>query len=171
MLSFAAETTKDITSIREVVTAAFGQTSEAELIEVIRHSPNFIPELSIVALENGDVLGHILFSAIAIQTEQEAIPALALAPLAVTPMRQQQGIGSQLVDMGLSKCRELGHSIVVIVGNPLYYERFGFQKASQFGLHSSLPFPDEIFMVLELKPGVLSNIRGSVQYPAYFEGV
>ncbi len=171
MLSFAPETTKDITSIRQVVTAAFGQTSEAELIEVIRQSPNFIPELSIVAVENGDVLGHILFSAIAIKTEQEAMPALALAPLAVTPMRQHQGIGSQLVDMGLSKCRELGHRIVVIVGNPLYYERFGFQKASQFGLHSSLPFPDEVFMVLELQPGVLSNIRGTVQYPAYFEGV
>jgi putative acetyltransferase len=171
MLSFACETNDDLVSIREVVTAAFGQTDEAKLIEVIRNSQNFIPELSIVAVEDGEVLGHILFSAIGIEAQGQIVPALALAPLAVTPNCQRQGIGSQLIQNGLSKCRQLDHSIVVVVGHPHYYGRFGFQKASQFSLHSSISFPDEVFMVLELKPGALSNISGTVRYPAYFEEV
>lgn len=89
----------------------------------------------------------------------------------MTPLRQHQGIGSQLVQVGLSKCRKSDYSIVVVVGNPRYYRRFGFQKASQFGLHSSLPIPDEAFMVLELKPSALMNMKGIVCYPAYFNEV
>src|SRR5688572_2276863 len=100
MLSFASETENTTTGIREVVTAAFGQTSEANLIDTIRHSPNFIPELSIVAVEAGEVLGHILFSPIVIETQPQSVPALALAPLAVTPARQREGIGRQLVQVG-----------------------------------------------------------------------
>ncbi len=171
MLDFIPETYKDIENIHQVVTAAFGQTSEANLVDTIRNSPNFIPELSIVATENGEVVGHILFSRIPIETPQQIIPALALAPLAVTPPRQHQGIGSKLVRVGLTKCRELNHSIVIVVGNPLYYQRFGFQTASKFGLESSLPFPDEAFMARSVKPGALTNISGTVRYPAYFEAV
>ncbi|HEY9671203.1 MAG TPA: N-acetyltransferase [Waterburya sp.] len=171
MLSFVSETDNDIASIREVVTAAFGQTSEAELIDAIRNSSNFIPELSIVAVEDGKVLGHILFSPIAIEAQEQTFPALALAPLAVTRTRQREGIGSQLVQVGLFKCRELGHSIVVVLGHPHYYPRFGFEKASQFGIQSPFSVPDEVFMVQELKPNALRNVRGMVRYPAYFEGV
>jgi putative acetyltransferase len=117
------------------------------------------------------VLGYTLFSPIVIAAPEQSIPALALAPLAVTPLRQRQGIGSKLIEAGLSKCRELDHSIVVVVGNPRYYQRFGFQKASKFNLKSSLPFPDEAFMVLELKPGALINVIGTVMYPTYFHGL
>lgn len=169
MLNITAERDNQRAKIHQVITDAFGQTQEAELVDKIRNSPNFIPELSLVALENEDVLGHILFSRINIEAAQ--IPALALAPLAVTPMHQRQGIGTQLVQVGLSRCRELNHSIVVVVGDPRYYRRFGFQKASQFGLHSSLPIPDEAFMVLELKPSALMNLNGNVCYPAYFNEV
>ncbi len=171
MLSFASETNDDIARIREVAIAAFDQTSEAELIEAIRHTPNFIPELSIMAVEDGKVLGHILFSPIGIEGQEQTVPALALAPLAVTPVRQREGIGSQLVQVGLSKCRELSYSIVVVLGHPHYYPRFGFQKASQFGIQAPFPVPDEAFMVQELIPNALRNVRGMVRYPAYFEGV
>lgn len=171
MLSFAHETDEDIAVIREVVTTAFGRTSEAELIEAIRNSPNFIPELSIVAKENGKVLGHILFSPIVIEAQAKIFPALALAPLTVTPIRQRQGIGSQLLQTGLSKCRELNHEIVVVLGHPQYYQRLGFQVASKFGIQAPFPVPDEAFMVLELKPSVLRDVRGIVRYPAYFDAV
>ena len=171
MLSFARETDDDIATIRAVVTAAFGQTNEAKLVDAIRNSPNFISELSMVAAEDGDVLGHILFSPIVIAAQGQAVPALALAPLAVTPTRQRQGIGSQLVEAGLSKCRELGHGIVVVLGHSHYYPRFGFQRASRFGIHAPFPVPDEVFMVLELKPSALMGVSGTVQYPVYFDGV
>lgn len=171
MLSFTCETDDDIAGIREVLTAAFGRTSEATLVEAIRNSPNFIPELSIIAVEDGTVLGHILLSPIVIKTSQQLIPALALAPLAVIPTRQREGIGNQLVQMGLSKCRELGHSLVVVLGHPFYYQRFGFQAASQFGIQAPFPVPDEAFMVLELKPGALIDVSGIVLYPDYFNEV
>ncbi|MBP5974077.1 N-acetyltransferase [Brasilonema sp. CT11] len=170
MLDFAPETHNQRAKIRQVITDAFARTQEASLVDKIRNSANFIPELSLVALENGDVLGHILFSRIFIEASEQ-IPALALAPLAVTPQRQRQGIGSQLVQVGLSKCRESDYSVVVVVGDPRYYRRFDFQKASQLGLHSSLPIPDEAFMVLELKPSALMNINGNVCYPGYFNEV
>ncbi|HEY9634452.1 MAG TPA: N-acetyltransferase [Coleofasciculaceae cyanobacterium] len=171
MLSFARETDDDITTIRQVVTAAFGRTSEAELVEAIRNCENFIPELSLVAAEDGNVLGHILFSPIVIEAQGQTIPALALAPLAITPIRQRQGIGSQLVQAGLTKCRELGHGIVVVLGEPHYYRRFGFQTAKEFGVQVPFLIPDEVFMVLELQPGTLMNVTGTVRYPAYFDGV
>lgn len=171
MLFVLPETKNDVAAIREVITDAFGQMNEAVLVENIRKSPNFIPELSLVMKENDNVLGHILFSPILIVGEQQTTPALALAPLTVTPSRQRQGIGSQLVQAGLSKCRELGHSIVVVLGHPEYYTKFGFQTASKFGVQAPFSVPDEAFMMLELKAGALKNARGMVKYPGYFDEV
>ncbi len=171
MLDVRAETDKDVSNIRETIIDAFAEVKVASLVEAIRNSSNFIPELSLVAAENDKVTGHILFSRILIAASEESVPALALAPLAVTPMMQRQGIGRKLIEAGLSKCRELDHSIAVVVGNPRYYERFGFQKASKFNLESSLPFPDEAFMVLELKTDALINVTGTVMYPTYFHGL
>ena len=169
MISITSETPEDIAAIREVVTAAFGRPNEAELVEIIRNSPNFIPELSLVAKQDGKVVGHILFSLVAIETQQGNVEAQALAPLCVTPTHQRQNIGAQLVQAGLTKCRELDRNIIIVLGEPHYYQRFGFQTASKFGIQAPFSVPDEAFMVLELKPGALKNIRGIVRYPAYFE--
>lgn len=171
MVSFAPEKNDDILPIREVVIAAFSQTNEAKLVEAIRNSQNFIPELSIVATEKENLLGHILFSPIIIEAQGQTFSALALAPLAVTPTRQRQGIGTELVQVGLSKCHELDHNLVVVLGHPSYYQRFGFQTANQFGISALFPVPEQAFMVLELKPGALRNVSGIVRYPAYFNEV
>ncbi|TBR62040.1 GNAT family N-acetyltransferase [Westiellopsis prolifica IICB1] len=171
MFNIIPESNREIFAIRQLITEAFSQVKVAELVDIIRKSENFIPELSLVAVENAEVLGHILFSQIIIETPNQSIPSLALAPLAVKPSHQRQGIGSKLVEVGLSKCREFDYSVVIVVGEPGYYQRFGFQTAGKFGLRSSLFFPDEVFMVLELKPAALTNITGTVRYPAYFQDV
>lgn len=97
MLSFAPETRDDVLAIRKVVTNAFGRRNEADLVDAIRNSPYFIPELSIVALEDGEGIGHILFSIITIESLECIVLALGLAPISIAPTLQRQGIGSQLV--------------------------------------------------------------------------
>lgn len=171
MVSFAQEKNNNILSIQEVVTAAFGRTSEAKLVEAIRNTQNFIPELSIVATEKENLIGHILFSPIVIETQRQTFSALALAPLAVIPTRQREGIGTELVQFGLSKCCELDHNLVIVLGHPNYYLRFGFQPANQFGIRAPFPVPEQAFMILELKPDTLENVNGLVKYPAYFDEV
>jgi len=99
------------------------------------------------------------------------LPALALAPLAVHPEFQNQGIGSRLVGEGLARCRNLGHKIVVVVGHPEFYPRFGFTSARAKGLEAPFPVPDEAFMVTKLVPRALDGVSGMIVYPAPFEGV
>lgn len=167
-VSLAIETSSDIPQIRQVVTAAFGQPNEAELVDRIRASANFVPELSIVARQNQEIVGHILFSKITIETATDSVLALALAPLAVLPAQQNRGIGSQLIQEGLIRCRSLGHSIVVVLGHPHYYSRFGFEPASRYSIQAPFEVPDEAFMVRALQSGVLNQGQGIVNYPAYF---
>jgi putative acetyltransferase len=97
--------------------------------------------------------------------------ALSLAPMAVLPEFQNSGIGSQLVRTGLERCRELGHTIVVVIGHPEYYPRFGFVPARKEGLDLPFPVPDEAFMVCKLAPDALERIKGMVKYPPEFEDV
>ena len=167
-VSLATETPADIPQIRQVVTAAFGQPNEADLIDRIRASANFVPEQSIVAKHNQKIVGHLLFSKITIETATDSVLALALAPLAVLPAQQNRGIGGQLIQEGLLRCRSLGHLIVVVLGHPHYYSRFGFEAASQYGIQAPFEVPDEAFMVQALQPGALSQVQGIVNYPAYF---
>jgi len=124
-----------------------------------------------VAIKNGKVVGHILFSRINIETKVGLVPALALAPMAVHPEFQNQGVGSELLRQGLERCRNLGHSVVIVVGHPTYYPPFGFTSARRKGLEAPFPVSDEVFMVLELAPGALKNVKGMVIYPPEFEEV
>lgn len=171
MFTIHAETVKDYAAIYEINRLAFGQEDEGRLVNSIRQSASFIPELSIVAFKNGRAVGHVLFSTISIETAKDTIPALALAPVAVLPEFQNQGIGSKLITYGLRECERLGHKIVVVVGHPTYYSRFGFSPAREKGLEAPFDVPDEAFMVLELVPGTLDGISGTVKYPPAFDAV
>lgn len=166
-----AETPKDFDAIRKINKKAFKGKNESKLVDALRESEGFIPELSLVAEKAGAVVGHILFSPILIKGPQGETPALALAPMAVLPDFQNQGVGSALIKHGLEECRRLGHKIMVVVGHDEYYPRFGFTRASAKGL--TLPFeaPDEVFMALELAPGALAGVSGEVVYPREFHDV
>ncbi len=171
MMIIRPEKIKDYTAIHEVNELAFGGRAEADLIEALRKTDSFIPELSLVAVRNGEVIGHILFSPIVIKSKERVISALALAPMAVHPKFQNQGVGTKLIRRGHEDCRRLGYKVVVVIGHPGYYPRFGFLPARDKGLQVPFPVPDEAFMVLEFVPGALEATQGEIIYPPAFEKV
>ncbi len=158
-------------AIAEVNRLAFGQENEARLVEAIRNAPGFDSRLSLVATRNDRVVGHILFSPIVIESGRVSHPALALAPMAVVPDFQRQGIGTELVNAGLEACRHSRHIIVVVLGHPEYYPRFGFERASAYGIRAPFDVPDEALMVLTFTTGGLDGSGGVVRYPDAFSGV
>jgi putative acetyltransferase len=163
------ETPADADAIYLVNKQAFdGREAEPRLVDSIRRSEGFIPELSLVAEQNDQIIGHILFSRIHIQSENVQLPGLALAPMAVLPEYQGQGIGSALVKHGLEECNRLGHAWIIVLGHPAYYPRFGF--ASELAKSLECPFGDcgNAWMALELIPGALKGVRGKVIYPPAF---
>ena len=167
MLVIRTETSNDYKTIFEVNEMAFNQNDESRIIERIRKSKNFLPELSLVAEENGEIVGHILFSKIIIKGKQE-FDTLALAPMAVIPGKQRQGIGKALVWTGLERAVELGFDSVIVLGHHDYYPKFGFEKASKWSIYCPFNVPDEAFMAIELIEGALKNKTGTVQYPEEF---
>ena len=168
MLTIRPERSQDYDAIAEVHRLAFGQDDEARLVADLRRTKHFVPELSMVAVCSGQVVGHVLFSAVHIETPQGPVPALALAPMAVRPEFQNRCIGTELARQGLEACRKLGHRIVLVVGHPEYYPRFGFTPAVPHGLRVPFPVPDEAFMVLPLVSGALDGVTGTVAYPPEF---
>lgn len=124
-----------------------------------------------VALVEGKVVGHILFSPLTIENGNESFPALILAPIAVLPEYQNQGIGSKLVEKGIIECRNHGHSIIILVGHPEYYPRFGFKPAEQNGIQHPFKVPEDVFMVCELVPDTLNKVNGVLKYSAAFDDI
>lgn len=158
------ESLDDRSEIRAIIEAAFGGPEEADLVDQLRGSEHLL--ISLVAEVDGSLVGHILFSRMWIDTSTGLVSAVALAPVAVRPDRQREGTGSRLIQHGLGLLRDRGERIVIVVGHPDYYPRFGFSREKAKFLHS--PFPPEVFMAMELSPGALDGIRGSVVYPAAF---
>lgn len=157
----------DAEAVHAVLLAAFGREAEACLVERLRASGKIA--FALVAEEKGRVLGHMAFSRIAIGSGDSDVSALALAPLAVMPAFQRLGIGSALVSAGLERCRTERHARVLVVGDPVYYGRFGFVPASRFGLKCPFPAPEEAFMAIELEPAAFAQISGVVRYGHEFE--
>ncbi len=159
------ETSADHAAIREVNRRAFDGDGEAWLVDALREGG--FARFSLVAKVDGQVVGHILFSDLTIETPQGEIKALSLAPLAVVPSHQRRGIGSSLVREGLRACREVGHRIVIVLGHPEFYPRFDFSAKLAEPLRS--PYSGPAFMAVELVPYALQGIQGEVRYPAPFQ--
>lgn len=166
MFNIRSETKLDYSAIGEVNALAFGRENEAKLIEKIRNSPNYIPELSLVAEIDEKIVGHILFSYIDL-VDAETLPVLSLAPMAVVPQFQNRGIGSKLVKAGLEIAEEKGEILVIVLGHPEFYPRFGFQPSVNYQIESCFPVPENVFMVKTLSRYEL-KYRGKVVYPPAF---
>ncbi|MBN3888515.1 MAG: N-acetyltransferase [Nostoc sp. JL31] len=169
MIDIRCETLSDYTAIAEVNTLAFAQENEAKLVEKIRNSNRYISELSLVAEVENIVVGHILFSYIDLVAE-EALQVLGLAPLAVHPQFQRQGIGSALIKAGLEIAEAKKEAIVIVLGHPHFYTRFGFQPSVVYEIESPFPVPEEFFMVKPLQ-NYQKQYKGKVVYPAAFDEV
>lgn len=166
-MNIRQESPQDFQAIYEINHLAFEQEGESQLIEKIRKSETFIPELSLVAEQNNKVIGHILFSKIKIIGEQ-SYPSLALAPMSVHPDFQNKGIGSQLVTQGLQIAKKLNFEHVIVLGHHNFYPKFGFQKASNWSIQCPFEVPGDHFMAIELVEGSLENKGGLVEYPPIF---
>ena len=159
------EQPSDRAAIRAVNATAFETSEEADLVERLRDQAS--PLVSLVADDAGTIIGHILFSPVTLSGHAD-LKIMGLAPMAVLPARQRRGIGSTLVRAGLDACRRLGFNAVIVLGHAEYYPRFGFQPASRFGIGCEYDVPDDVFMALELQPGILSRRTGTVRYHAAF---
>lgn len=159
-----SQTPDDRAAVRSVNEAAFGRPDEAGLVERLWTEGAVL--VSLVAERENQILGHILFSRMSIETAQASIPAVALAPMAVLPSHQRQGIGKRLVQSGLEQLRAQGEKFAIVLGHPEYYPRFGFSTAKAHTLAS--PFPANAFMALELIRGALDGVQGHVRYAASF---
>ena len=162
------ENEHDYAAIDAVNRAAFDTPLEARLVNVLRQQAH--PLISLVAEDDGEIVGHILFSPVVVDG-QENVKIMGLGPMAVVPPRQRQGIGSALVRAGLDECRQAGFGAVVVLGHPTYYPKFGFVPSTRFGMRSEYEAPEDAFMVLELKPGYLGGAGGTVRYHEAFNGI
>jgi putative acetyltransferase len=164
-LELREETPADHEAIRTVNRLAFGGGDEAHLVDRLRDAGDVI--VSIVALEQGAVVGHVLFSRLGLDCDDGAvIRTAALAPVAVPPDRQRRGIGAALISHGLALCRARGVQAVIVLGHPHYYPRFGFSADRAKSLRA--PFSGDAFMALELAPGVLAGRSARVRYARAF---
>ena len=167
------ERVEDIPAIREVNLAAFETATEADLVDLLRGEAT--PIVSLVAEDAGVIVGHIMFSPVALATPTTnpgiAPLLMGLAPMAVMPEWQRRGIGSRLVAEGLERCARLRTAAVVVLGHAEYYPRFGFTPASRFGLRCEYDVPDDVFMARELIDDGLNGVTGTIRYHPVFSQV
>jgi putative acetyltransferase len=165
------EAPRDQRAVYAIHVRAFPQPGEARLVDALRAAG--AATISLVAECDGRVVGHILFSPVRIEGEGVGFDAQGLAPVAVDPDRQRDGIGSALVRAGLDACRDGGHTIVFVLGHAAYYPRFGFEPAAPRGLFYSDPSRDytPVFFVAELAPGAIAGRGGVVHYRPEFAGL
>jgi putative acetyltransferase len=170
MIRIREEQLQDIEAISKLNVRAFGQPQEAELVDRMRQVCNDL--LSMVAMMSDQVVGHILFSPASIEGLERTVQGMALAPMAVLPEFQRQGIGSELVRAGIEQLQERQCPFIIVLGHAEYYPRFGFESASNYGIRCEWDVPDEAFMILILKENDMSGITGVARYrPEYNEAM
>jgi putative acetyltransferase len=157
-----AEAPGDEVAIHRVNALAFETEAEANLVDALRRNGGVT--LSLVAEDEGEIVAHILFSPVTIDRGGAVSTMIGLAPMAVVPSHQRRGIGSRLVREGIDRLRGLGHGAIIVLGHPEFYPRFGFSRASEFGLRWENECSDEAFMALELVEGALGAGEGIVRY-------
>lgn len=155
----------DLGAVFEINRLAYGREDEGILINSIRKSKSYEKGFSLVAVKDDVILGHALFSKGFITHRGRRFKCLVLGPVAVLPEHQRRGIGTSLVNEGLERAREVGFGAVVVVGDPVYFGRFGFVPAITKKLRTSLKVPDENFMVREISRNALRGIIGTVMFP------
>ncbi|WP_107839378.1 GNAT family N-acetyltransferase [Metasolibacillus meyeri] len=174
--SIRQERPTDYEITEDVIRQAFldedmSDQKEHFLVQRIRQSSAFIPELSLVAVDyDNQIIGHILLSKITIENDGRSVDSLALAPVSVLPLFQHKGIGSQLIKDVLQKAAEIGQQSVIVLGHAAYYPKFGFRQAKEWNIVAPFEVPSEIFMALELVPNALQNVQGTIRYSDAFEG-
>ncbi|MCB1735787.1 MAG: N-acetyltransferase [Gammaproteobacteria bacterium] len=161
------ETSEDVRAIDVVNLSAFEGDREARLIDALRRSPSFVPELSLVAEFNGRIVGHLLLSKVELRRREQIIHLLELGPMSVVPSQSHRGIGTILIETAINQARERGFKAIVEVGQANYYTRFNFEPAAKWGLSCNLPVPDDAITAIELEAGVL-NGGGHIIYPPQF---
>ncbi|UED84195.1 GNAT family N-acetyltransferase [Streptomyces profundus] len=158
------ETDADVAAVRRINLAAFPTAEEADLVDALRADPAWIPGLSLLAVAtDGTPVGHALLTRCRVGEG----PALALAPVAVLPEHQGQGAGSAAIEAALGAARTRDENLVVVLGHPAYYPRFGFGRASQQGIRATFDVPDEALMSLALHPD-RPTPTGTIHYPVPF---
>ncbi|GFN33516.1 GNAT family N-acetyltransferase [Paenibacillus xylaniclasticus] len=166
------ETEQDYELVYQLNVEAFGnRNDEAELVNRIRQSDRFVPGLSIIAEQDGGIVGYLLLSKADVVDGDTRHDVIVLAPIAVSPHLQKQGIGRALMEEGIKRCKALHIPLVLLIGHPWYYPKFGFRPARPYGLElKQFPVSDDVFMVLELRDGALRDIQGELVYPGAFFG-
>jgi putative acetyltransferase len=158
----------DRAAIHAVNRAAFGTSVEADLVDVLRRKGGNL--VSLVAVVDDAVVGHVLFSPVSL-SEHDNLNIMGLGPMAVAPDHQRKGIGSALVREGLKRCKQLGCQAVVVLGHAEYYPRFGFVPAARYAIRSEYDVPDDVFMIAELVVGALHGASGVIRYDEAFGSV
>jgi putative acetyltransferase len=161
------EAPADFSSVEALLERAFGRPDEASLVRRVRDADPRV--ISLVAVTDDRIVGHILFTPVAMEAHQTLL--MGLGPMAVEPAQQRQGIGTALAREGLEACRAAGTGLIFVLGHAEYYPRFGFQPAAASGFHYKSEEFDPHFMVLELVPGSTGARGGMVSYLPEFDQV
>ena len=176
-LSFETIQPTDYHLVDDLVTTAFASVAESRgrevpLIHQLRTTYDYQPSLEMVVKPgHGQVIGHGLLTPVTIRGDRHTTSVLALAPLAVHPDYQGQGIGSQLMEELESRAQLAGYPAISVVGDSRYYGRHGFVMAEDFAIHNSLPVPMGNHLIKALRPGALAHVGGMLEYPAAFQEI